>query len=35
MAFKALFLAHASDADKTKHRSFIETGKYQLFTGIN
>lgn len=30
MAFKALFLAHSPDADKEKHRSFIDTGKYQL-----
>jgi len=30
MAFKALFLAHAPDADKTKHQAFIDTGKYQL-----
>ena len=30
MAFRALFLAHAPDADKTKHRSFIDTGKYQI-----
>jgi hypothetical protein len=32
MPFKALFLAHAPDADKDKHRSVIDTGKYQLFT---
>ena len=30
MAFKALFMAHAPDADKDKHRAFIDTGKYQL-----
>jgi hypothetical protein len=30
MAFKTLFLAHAPDADKEKHRAFIDTGKYQL-----
>ena len=30
MTFNALFLAHALDADKTKHRGFIETGTYQL-----
>jgi len=30
MAFKALFLAHAPDADKEKHRCYIDTGKYQL-----
>jgi hypothetical protein len=28
--FKTLFLAHAPDADKDKHRCFIDTGKYQL-----
>ena len=30
MAFKALLLVHAPDADKDKHRCFIDTGKYQL-----
>jgi dihydrodipicolinate reductase len=30
MAFKTLFLAHAPDADKERHRCFIDTGKYQL-----
>jgi DNA/RNA endonuclease YhcR with UshA esterase domain len=30
MPFKTLFLAHAPDADKEKHRAFIDTGKYQL-----
>jgi DNA-binding LacI/PurR family transcriptional regulator len=30
MAFKTLFLAHAPDADKEKHRCSIDTGKYQL-----
>jgi len=34
MAFKVLFLAHASDADKEKHRSAIDTGVYQLFTVV-
>jgi len=34
MAFKALFLAHAPDADKEKHRSAIVTGMYQLFTVV-
>lgn len=34
MAFKALFLAHAPDADKKKHRSAIDTGMYQLFTVV-
>ncbi len=32
MAFKALFLAYAPDADKMKHRSTINTGKYHLFS---
>jgi len=32
MAFRALFLAHAPDADKGRHRSIIDTGKYRLFT---
>lgn len=30
MAFKALFIAHAPDADKDQHHCFIDTGKYQL-----
>jgi len=30
MAFKTLLLAHAPDADKDRHRCFIDTGKYQL-----
>jgi len=34
MAFKALFLAHAPDADKEKHRNAIDTGMYQLFTVV-
>jgi len=34
MPFKALFLAHAPDADKEKHRSAIRTGKYELFTVV-
>ena len=34
MAFKALFLAHAPDADKEKHRSAIAMGMYQLFTVV-
>ncbi len=34
MAFKALFLAHAPDADPEKHRSVIDTGKYRLFTVV-
>jgi len=34
MAFKVLFLAHAPDADKERHRSVIETGMYQLFAVV-
>ena len=34
MAFKVLFLAHAPDADKEKHRSAIATGMYQLFSVV-
>lgn len=34
MAFKALFLSHAPDADYTRHNSTIDTGKYKLFTFV-
>ena len=34
MAFKALFMAHAPDADMEKHQSLIDTGKYKLFTAV-
>ncbi len=34
MSFNALFLAHAPDADKSIHRSRIETGMYKLLTVI-
>ena len=34
MAFKALCLSHAPDADYTKHRSIIDTGKYKLWTVV-
>jgi hypothetical protein len=34
MAFKALFLAHAPDADYEKHNHVIDTGKYRLFTVV-
>jgi len=34
MAFKAAFIAHASDAEPQKHRSLIETSKYKLFTVV-
>ena len=32
MSFNVLFIAHAPDADKHKHRSEIDTGKYHLFS---
>jgi len=34
MAFKAVFIAHAPDADFEKHHSVIITGKYKLFTWV-
>jgi len=34
MAFKALFLAHAPDAEYEKHKSIIDTGKYRLLTFV-
>jgi len=34
MAFKALFIAHAPDADYKKHSSIIDTGKYRLLTYV-
>ena len=34
MAFKALFLAHAPDADYEKHNHVIDTGRYKLFTVV-
>ena len=34
MAFKALCLAHAPDADYEKHNNVIDTGKYKLFTFV-
>jgi hypothetical protein len=34
MPFKALFIAHAPDADKKKHRSKIDTGRYQLLAVV-
>jgi ketopantoate reductase len=34
MPFKSLFMAKAPDADKEKHRSVIDTGKYRLFIVI-
>ncbi len=34
MAFKAVFIAHAPDADPVKHHNLIETGKYKLYTYV-
>jgi hypothetical protein len=34
MPFKALFIAHAPDADKKKHRSKIDTGQYHLLAVV-
>src|SRR4030042_6460737 len=34
MAFKALFIAHAPDADYEKHKNIIDTGKYRLLTFV-
>lgn len=34
MAFKALFIAHAPDADVDKHNNLIDTGKYKLYTYV-
>ena len=34
IAFKAVFLAHAPDAEAEKHRCVINTGKYKLFVVV-
>lgn len=34
MAFKAVFLSHASDAEPEKDRTLIETSTYKLFTVV-
>ena len=34
MAFKAVFLAHAPDAEPEKHGCVIETSKYKLFVVV-
>ncbi len=34
MAFKVVFLAHASDAEPEKDRSLIETSTYKLFSVV-
>ncbi|MGB9863858.1 MAG: DUF6506 family protein [Candidatus Saccharicenans sp.] len=32
--FKAAFMAHAPDAEVSKHRCQLETGRYQLFVQL-
>lgn len=34
MTFKALFIAHAPDADYKKHRNVINTGMYTLYSVV-
>ena len=34
MSFNVLVIAHAPDADKDKHRSKIDTGKYHLLSVV-
>jgi hypothetical protein len=34
VSFNVLFMAHSPDADKEKHRSAIDTGKFRLFTVV-
>jgi len=34
VAFKAVFLAHAPDAEPEKHRCMIETSQYKLFSVV-
>jgi hypothetical protein len=34
MTFKALFIAHAPDADYEKHRNVIDTGMYTLYSVV-
>ena len=34
MAFKALLIAHAPDADYKKHRNVIDTGMYKLYSVV-
>jgi hypothetical protein len=34
VSFNVLVMAHSPDADKEKHRSAIDTGKYRLFTVV-
>lgn len=34
MAFKAVFIAHAPDAEPGRHRTLIDTGKYRLHSCV-
>lgn len=34
MAFKAVFIAHAPDADMARHRTVIDTGRYRLHSCV-
>lgn len=34
MAFKTLFIAHAPDAEHSKHKSIIDTGMYRLISVV-
>lgn len=34
MAFKAVLVAHAPDADPEKHQCFVETPTYQIFVRV-
>ena len=34
MSFNVLFIAHAPDVDKHKHRSEIDTGQYRLLSVV-
>ena len=34
MAFKVVFIAHASDAEPEKHRGVVETSTYKLFSVV-
>lgn len=34
MAFKAAFIAHAPDADPTKHRCMIDTPRFKMFAVV-
>lgn len=34
MSFNVLFISHAPDANRHKHQSLIDTGKYRLFTVV-